>query len=196
MVNSSKWWLKLNSCTPWIILRLKTFTMRMILCSQDSFLTRTQKWKKNSRMVYQENFKNSSVLYFSPTVRALLEVSLRMRMKLVFKMMRMNIERSISEQNGTFMFVKRWINWRFLQVSLKKLLIIMEELMETMHKLQRELSLCMTSLITTMTEQELEIGSFKNLLKGLLSKKLAKSLINLSWMKDLIAWGTQTLPSH
>jgi hypothetical protein len=25
---------------------------------------------------------------------------------------------------------------------------------------------------------------------------LAKSLINLSWMKDLIAWGTQTLPSH
>jgi hypothetical protein len=63
----------------------------------------------------------------------------------------------------------------------------MEELMETMHKLQRELSSCMTSLITTMTEQELEIGSFKNLLKGLLSKKLAKSLINLSWMKDLIA---------
>jgi hypothetical protein len=63
----------------------------------------------------------------------------------------------------------------------------MEELMEMMHKLQRELSSCMTSLITTMTEQELEIGSFKNLLKGLLSKKLAKSLINLSWMKDLIA---------
>jgi hypothetical protein len=63
----------------------------------------------------------------------------------------------------------------------------MEELTETTHKLQRELSSCMTSLITTMTEQELEIGSFKNLLKGLLSKKLAKSLINLSWMKDLIA---------